>query len=295
MPIVPRSIWLATGAVAAALLGPALIGQAGAADAGAPIRTAAVLGLTLAMVVGGLALRSALARRTLAPLVVGLVLIGVRLALSTPAPAPADTVVPGGSGPWTGRVIGVGSPRAGQQAATVLLDDPGLRVAATLPRYPEIAPGDRVSIGGRLEALPADDGGYGSYLRRIGVVATLRARTFDRIGTDGSASSVVEAAPARRRRGARGRDARARSRARGGDPHRAARPGRPRPRRGVHDRRRQPRRRDLGLEHRDRGGDASPRLRAAARPAPAVGRPLGRHRRLRRCSRGPRRRSSGRR
>ena len=194
MPIVPRSIWLATGAVAAALLGPALIGQAGAADAGAPIRTAAVLGLTLATVVGGLALRSALARRTLAPLVVGLVLIGVRLALSTPAPAQADTVVPGGSGPWTGRVVGVGSPRAGQQAATVLLDDPGLRVAATLPRYPEIAPGDRVSIGGRLEALPADDGGYGDYLRRIGVVATLRARTLDRIGTDGSASSVVEAA-----------------------------------------------------------------------------------------------------
>ncbi|HSS36205.1 MAG TPA: ComEC/Rec2 family competence protein [Patescibacteria group bacterium] len=190
----PRSIWLATGAVAAALLGPPLIGQAGASDAGAPIRTAAVLGLTLATVVGGLGLRSPLARRTPAPLVVGLVLIGVRLALSTPAPAPAETVMPGGSGPWTGRVVGVGSPRAGQQAATVLLDDAGLRVAATLPRYPEIAPGDRVSIGGRLEALPADDGGYGTYLRRIGVVATLRARTLDRLGTDGSASSAVEAA-----------------------------------------------------------------------------------------------------
>ncbi len=202
MPIVPRSVWLATGAVAAALLGPPLIGQAGAGDAGAPIRIAAVLGLTLATVVGGLAFRSALARRTLAPLVVGLVLIGVRLALSTPAPAPADTVVPGGSGPWTGRVVGVGI--AARRTAD--RDGPArrrrsLRVAATLPRYPEIAPGDRVSIGGRLEALPADDGGYGTYLRRIGVVATLRARTLDRIGTDGSASRswrLPGAAPARR-------------------------------------------------------------------------------------------------
>ena len=38
------------------------------------------------------------------------------------------------------------------------------------------------SVGGRLEALPADDGGYGTYLRRIGVAATLRARSLERLG-----------------------------------------------------------------------------------------------------------------
>ncbi len=65
-------------------------------------------------------------------------------------------------------------------------------MAASLPPYPDVAPGDRVAVGGRLEELPADDGGYGTYLRRVGVAATLRARTLERLGTDGSAASAVE-------------------------------------------------------------------------------------------------------
>jgi competence protein ComEC len=46
-----------------------------------------------------------------------------------------------------------------------------------LPRLPEIQPGDQVVVTGRLEA-PSDDA-YGTYLRRIGVAATVFSRTLD--------------------------------------------------------------------------------------------------------------------
>ena len=186
---VPRSGWLAVGAVTAALAGPALGERLGAG--------AILLAAGFVLVVG---LGSTVGRRggtlRLAALAIGAAAIAVRLAVAgTPAPSGA---IPDGDGPWTAVVAAVGSPRAGQQAATlVLVGDAsqrttGLRVAATLPRYPEIAPNDRVVVGGRLETLPADDGGYGSYLRRIGVAATVRARTLERLGGDGSPAGVVE-------------------------------------------------------------------------------------------------------
>ena len=189
-------------------------------------------------------------------------------------------------GPWAAVVASVGSPRDGQQIATLMLaaegtdDRSGLRVAATLPRYPDVAPGDRVLVGGRLEALPADDGGYGTYLRRTGVAVT-------RPGPDARATRpATDPRQARSRAcGGRGRGAHpGAARARGGpgrrDPHRPPRPGRPRPRRGVHDRRRQPRRGDLRLEHRDRRGDWWPRSCGPPRPRGAVGRDPGRDRRV---------------
>ena len=67
-------------------------------------------------------------------------------------------------------------------------------VAATLPRYPEVAPGDRISVGGRLEPLPEDDGGYGTYLRRIGADAVVRARSLDRAGGAETAAGAIETA-----------------------------------------------------------------------------------------------------
>jgi len=186
---VPRSGWLAVGTVIAALAGPALEERLGA--------RAILLVAGFVLVVG---LGSAVGRRggalRLAALTIGAAAIAVRLAVTgTPAPPGA---IPDGDGPWTADVASIGSPRDGQQTATlVLVGDAsdrtsGFRVAATLPRYPEVAPNDRVVIGGRLEALPADDGGYGAYLRRIGVAATVRARTLERVGSDWSPAAAVE-------------------------------------------------------------------------------------------------------
>ncbi len=186
---VPRSGWLAVGAVVAALAGPALGDRLGA--------SAILLAAGFVLVVG---LGSAVGRRggtlRLAALTIGAAAIAIRLAI-TGVPAPPGAI-PDGDGPWTADVASIGSPRDGQQTATlVLVGDAsdrtsGLRVAATMPRYPEVAPNDRVVVGGRLEALPADDGGYGAYLRRIGVTATVRARTLERVGSDGSPAGAVE-------------------------------------------------------------------------------------------------------
>jgi competence protein ComEC len=127
-------------------------------------------------------------------LALGIAAIALRLAASGPAAAPV--AIPDGDGPWHGVVIGVGSPREGHQSATVELEVTAgsLRVAATLPRYPEVAPGDRISAGGRLEPLPDDDGGYGTYLRRVGAGATLRARSLDRVGGEDSPGGAIESA-----------------------------------------------------------------------------------------------------
>ena len=190
----PRSGWLAVGAVVAALLAPALVGRFGVA---ATVTMAAV-GLVVAVPVGLAGRRPSGVRpripRATVPFAVGVVAIAIRLALS--GPAVAQVAIPEGDGPWSGVVIGVGSPREGRQSATLDLavGAGDIRVAATLPRYPEIAPGDRISVGGRLESLPEDDGGYGTYLRRIGASATLRARSLDRLGGDGTAGGAIETA-----------------------------------------------------------------------------------------------------
>ncbi len=191
----PRAGWLAIGTVIAALGVPVVVERLGTGTGLALAVALASLGAGLAATAHaipktrhGLRARA----RVLLPVLIGCAAIAIRLVVSGPAPvAPA---IPNGAGPWTALVVGVGTPRGGQQAATLEIDASGLRVAATLPRYPEIVPGDRVQAGGRLDPLPADDGGYGTYLRRIGVAATLRARSLDRLGSDGSTASGIEAA-----------------------------------------------------------------------------------------------------
>jgi competence protein ComEC len=87
---------------------------------------------------------------------------------------------PPGSGPWSLVVLATGSPRDGHQTATLgtaAETTPGFRVAATLPRYPAIAPGDRLLIEGSIRPRP--DSPYGEYLARIGAVGTLTARAID--------------------------------------------------------------------------------------------------------------------
>ena len=138
----PRSGWLALGAVAAALA--ATQPWVGRAWLGQPIAWA-VAGVSWLAILGawrsgrrGPQRHRILSR--LAPLLIagaGSLLIGARL---TAWPLPADTgpiELPGGSGPWTASVESIGSPRGGLQVATVELAEPAqLRVAITAPAYP---------------------------------------------------------------------------------------------------------------------------------------------------------------
>ncbi len=178
----PRSGWLALGAAVAALvarpLGPGVL-------AGGPVAGLAVVALILACAAVAVHLRSPHLARTLAPLAIGVLAVTVRIALPLAGDGPAPAGLPSGDGPWRARVEALGSPRDGRQTATLALDDPpGLRVAATLPRYPTIRPGQIVSASGVLEPPPDDD--YGGWLRRTGVGATLRSRSVavERDGTD---------------------------------------------------------------------------------------------------------------
>ncbi len=265
-----RSSRLAIGAIAAAV---------GAGQV-APSHLGAAISLGLAAILLVHEVRPSLRAGTLIPVAIGAALIAIRLAVTPTASILLDTP-PDGSGPWALMVETTGSPHDGQQVATLVTlpgDDRPFHVAATLPRYPEVIPGDRVVVEGSVRPRP--DSPYGQYLERIGAVGTHRLANPDR--PDGSRRSCPPprvAPPGRGRRPDPGP-----ARARGGPgrrhPHRSARPGRPGPRRGLHDGRRQPCGRDLGLEHRDRrrrdrGHDRS------ARPSSPVDRDHRCDRRLR--------------
>ena len=113
------------------------------------------------------------------PIVVGAGLIVLRLAL-VPAGPGTLLVPPPGDGPWSLVVVSTGSPRDGHQSATLSTPSgvsAAFEVAATLPRYPEVVPGDRVRVDGQIRPRP--DSAYGEYLARIGAVGTLTARTLE--------------------------------------------------------------------------------------------------------------------
>ncbi len=188
----PRSAWVAAGALSAALAGSA-IGAAGFGAASAPFA------LLVAVVAAAVAVAaSRLGSRRLAALTVGALLVALRLA----AAGSSDTADPsaGGQrdGDWRGSVVAISAPRDGRQVAFLDLepDEPGstagavIRTAATLPRYPPIRPGLRIRLAGRLEDLPDDD--YGRYLARSGVAATLRARSLEVTGEGAAPGDLVE-------------------------------------------------------------------------------------------------------
>ena len=108
---------------------------------------------------------------------VGAVAIAVRLTVS-PAAAIGPVALPAGDGPWTALVESVAAPRRGEQPATIRLDESAIRVAATLPRFPEVEPGFVVVVAGSIREPPVDDP-YGDYLRRTNVAGTLRSRTVE--------------------------------------------------------------------------------------------------------------------
>ena len=176
--------WLAIGSIVASLAGPHIGSVAVAvAAAGLAIAAIAVRGSERPSLVD-------IARRGI-PVALGALLIGLRLVTLPAADTPAGSdPLPEGRGPWTATVESIAPVRDGQQAATLRLISSAATpasaaeapsridrlVAATLPRYPAIEPGNRVTVDGTVEARP--DGPYGDYLRRIGVDGTLRSRSL---------------------------------------------------------------------------------------------------------------------
>src|SRR3954468_6056253 len=164
------SAWLAIGAIVASLLGPGLRPE-----------TLVLLGTALAVAVAGVRVEHGPERRprwlmAIVPAAIGAIAIAVRIATGAASTPAVDRDLPAGSGPWSAVVVAVSSPRDGAQVATLRLDasttdlsaGPGrfqeLVVAATLPRFPDVQPGDHVRIDGRIQAAP--DGPYGEYLAR---------------------------------------------------------------------------------------------------------------------------------
>ena len=162
----PRAAWVSIGAVAAAWLVPAV----------GPAVWAALAALSLAI---ALALR-ATSRHARSVMIVavaiGFIAIGFRVVLSGAGNPAVEPPLPTDRGPWTLRVEAVGSPRDGQQTATLVGESATaaeVRVAATLPAYPVLVPGDTVTVEGSIR--PPPDSPYGAYLRRIEAAGTLRA------------------------------------------------------------------------------------------------------------------------
>jgi competence protein ComEC len=179
---VTMSGWLAVGAVVAALVAPMV---------GAPVIVLATASALTTLV--AVATRSAERggrRRAAEVVLIGCGMLAVRLVVM-PLPVPVATEIPVGDGPWTAAVESVGAVRDGSQVATLRLkDDPGTRVAATLPRYPEIEPGLDVVVDGTIRAPP--DGPYGEYLRRTGVAGTLRSRGLAVDGSEPGLGAMLE-------------------------------------------------------------------------------------------------------
>jgi len=175
----PRAAWLAAGAAATALALPA----------GGSVM-ALLAGSSLLLAASGLRLagRPGLWRR-LAPAAIGVVAIGLRAVTGGEASRPGP--LPGGDGPWVATVQSVGAPRVGARPAIVVLEgQPPIIVAATLPWYPPVVPGDRIGLSGRIRPPPEDD--YGAYLGRIGAVGTLRADGLEVLPATGSLGGQLE-------------------------------------------------------------------------------------------------------
>src|SRR6478752_6775664 len=161
----PRSGWLAIGAIAAAW-------------------TAANLSLSWAVALTAVGV-AAVAAAWVVPadrdgrvVLVGAALIVARL-MAGGGGSGAPPVLPDGRGPWTFVVEATGAARDGNQTATLRSDPAGttsIRVAATLPAYPAIVAGDVVTVSGPIRPRPAT--AYGDYLERIGAVGTITARSI---------------------------------------------------------------------------------------------------------------------
>jgi len=180
----PRSGWLAAGAIIGALL---------ATVAGAPAALLA-LGGAVALLAAVLAARGHMRGLAAASVTTAIVLArafaGVALA-ATPDVGGSQVEASG----WDHEavVVSVNAPSGGSQRAVIELRPPERadRIWASLPIYPPIAPGDVIRLGGTLEPAPTE-GGFAEFLARTGISLTTRAREMERLGADGSPLTGLE-------------------------------------------------------------------------------------------------------
>ncbi|MEO8625110.1 MAG: ComEC/Rec2 family competence protein [Candidatus Limnocylindrales bacterium] len=173
-----RSVWVAIGAVCGALI--------------------AAMGLPLPFVLAGLvgAVATALlgrSRPAVAALSFGIALVVLRGAVGFAVQAPVDTSVGVTSSTHEAVVLSIGTPGDGLQRAVLELrpPDPSQHVYAWLPRYPPVFAGDVVRVTGPLQPAPTDSD-FGAFLARSGIGYTLRSRTVDLTGSDGSPMAALE-------------------------------------------------------------------------------------------------------
>ena len=182
--MMPRAGWIAVGALLAALLGGAAGTLLGGAEPAAPSASPGAALLTLAAACLGAIAGIARTSPSVVAVAGGAALVSLRLLLGSvsPAPAPANDL-PASLQATQVVVVSVSTPSDGAQRAVVVVEappGPGLRLYARLPRYPEIVPGDRVSVGGSVRP-PPEGPGFGDYLRRSGIAGTLMARDLERV------------------------------------------------------------------------------------------------------------------
>ena len=128
---------------------------------------------------------------------VGLGLVAAPDAAPAPLPTIHGTLGRGGSD--------VSSPSGGEQRAFLRLaatsDDRARPMArgagewlvyAWLPRYPAVAPGDRLVVEGRAEPPPQDAAGFAGFLAGRGAVGTLKATDMALAAAEGGSGSSVE-------------------------------------------------------------------------------------------------------
>jgi len=167
----PRAAWVAVGAICAALTAATV--DSSAVLVGGALAAVAVLIAALAVARG----------RHLKAVAIGVsfgaAALFLRAAVGPAAPS-LTTAPPAEAGPWSVLVESVAAPRDGSQSAIGLIEPNGPRLALTMPRYPAVQPGHRIIVDG--SPRPPPEGGYGEYLARIGVTATLRSRDLEIVG-----------------------------------------------------------------------------------------------------------------
>lgn len=190
----PRSVWLAGGALVAALVGTSTLLPHTSGDTTVPMVPWALPATALAAgVLGLVGLLVRLGRFRAAVLLLGLGSVGLRVALPVVLEPPGATPVAPlpNAREWHGQVLRLSTPLRSEQRAFLVLrpvPDTGERpgndwtVYAWLPRHPVLVPGDRVAVAGRLEALPDEDSGFTDFLRGHAARATLRATRLDLLG-----------------------------------------------------------------------------------------------------------------
>ena len=178
----PRSGWLAAGCLLAALLST----EAGPAAASAAAAAVALAGLVLAGARpgrGGARCGRWPVAKGAAPAALGAALIAVRLLAAAAIAPPSTTALPAGAGPWTAEVVSPGGTRDGVQRAVIRIvgraESAGPRLYASLPLFPTVVPGDRITVSGRVRPPPED--GFGEYLRRAAIAGTLTATELERL------------------------------------------------------------------------------------------------------------------